>query len=161
MPGQRDPPERREGVGAQVGRRLLGRARQPPQPGDDVVVGDDDAERGVADDDREQPEVDAEGDERRPQRDAGHDARQGDRQDQEERDGLLPEERVALDGRARASVPEHEGDRRSPRVATISEFTIAWMTRRVGGRLAEPVEREPGRRPGLDPARVEGVDRRG
>ena len=82
-----------------------GVTRQPSQPRDDVVVGDDDAERGVADDDRQQPELDAERHERRPQRDAGHDARQRDRQDEEERDRLLSEERVALDGQARRACP--------------------------------------------------------
>ena len=97
-------------VRAEVGGRLLGRAGQPAKPGDDVVVDDDDAERGVADDDRQQPEVDAERDERRPQGDAGDDARQGDRQDEQERDRLPAEERVALDGE-RGERPEDQRDR--------------------------------------------------
>ena len=41
----------------------------------------------------------------------------------------------------------------------MNELMTAWTMRRVARRLREPVEREPGRRPGLDPARVEGVDR--
>ena len=59
MRRERHPPEGQEGVRAEVGRGLLERARRPPQPGDRVVVDDHDAERGVADDDREQPERDA------------------------------------------------------------------------------------------------------
>ena len=70
------------GVGAEVGRGLLEGARDAAQAGDDVVVDDDDAEGGVADDHREEAEVDAEDlGEGVAERDAGDDARQGDRQD--------------------------------------------------------------------------------
>ena len=72
---QGHPAEGHERIRAEVRRRLLRRARQPAQAGDHVVEGDDDAEGGVADDDREQAERDLERHERRPQRDAGHDAR--------------------------------------------------------------------------------------
>ena len=48
--------------------------------------------------------------ERRSQRDAGHDARQRDREDQQERDRLPAEERVALDGE-RGERPEDQRDR--------------------------------------------------
>ena len=75
--GQGDAAERDPRVGAKVGGRLLGRPRHAPQAGDDVVVGDDDAERGVADDDRQQAEVDAGRLKRRAQRDPGHHARAG------------------------------------------------------------------------------------
>ena len=47
-------------MGAEVGGRLEQVRRRAPQPGDDVVVGDDDAERGVGDDERVEAEADAE-----------------------------------------------------------------------------------------------------
>ena len=53
---QRHVPERLPGVGAEVHRRLLERARRAAQAGDDVVVDDDHAERRVADDDRDEAE---------------------------------------------------------------------------------------------------------
>ena len=37
-------------------------------------------------------------------------------------------------------------------VATTNELTSACVTRWIGDRLAEPMEREAGRRPGLDAA---------
>ena len=65
----------------------------------------------------EEAESDAErvedGVERRVQRHAGDDARQRDRQDDEERDRLAPEEPVALHGE-RGERPEHEGDHHRP-----------------------------------------------
>ena len=65
----------------------------------------------MADDDRQQAEVDAEGHERRPQRDAGHDAGQGDRQDQDRNEmRLLAEEREPLH-RERRQRAEDERDR--------------------------------------------------
>ena len=71
-----DVAERLPGVGAEVGRGLLERARHPPQAGDHVVVDDDDAEGGVADDHGEQAQVDAEDlREGVAERDAGDDAR--------------------------------------------------------------------------------------
>ena len=92
--------------GAEVGRRLLERGRRPPQPRDHVVVDDDDAERGVADDHRQQREVDVQRlRERRVQRHAGDDARQRDRQDDQERDRLAAEEVVSGRPRSTASVP--------------------------------------------------------
>ena len=97
--GQRDVAERLPGVGPEVGRGLLERARDPAQPRDDVVVDDDDAEGGVADDHGEEAEVDAEDlREGVAERDAGDDAGQGDRQDDEERDRLAAEEPIARDG---------------------------------------------------------------
>jgi len=92
------------------------------QPGDDVVVGEDDAERGVGDDERVEAETDAELErpeidrarERVLQGDAGDDPRQGDREDEQERVGVAPEEAEALhrEGGERA---EDEGDRRPAR----------------------------------------------
>ena len=63
--GKRHVAERLERVGAKVGRRLLERPRGPAQPGDRVVVDEHDAERRVADDDREEAERDVERGERR------------------------------------------------------------------------------------------------
>ena len=97
--------------GAEVGRRLLERARDAPQAGDHVVVDDDDAEGGVGDDHGEQAEVDPEHlGEGAAERDPGDDARQRDRQDDQERDGLAAEEPVAGDGERRERA-EHERDR--------------------------------------------------
>ena len=91
------------------------------QPGDDVVVDDDDAEGGVADDHREQAEVDPEHlGERVAERDAGDDPGQRDRQDDQERDRLAAEEAVARD-RQRGQRAEHQRDRRSPPAPTFSE----------------------------------------
>ena len=50
MLGQGDEAEGLPGVGAEVGRGLLEGGRGAAQAGDDVVVDDDDAEGGVADD---------------------------------------------------------------------------------------------------------------
>ena len=62
---QRHEAERLQAVGAEVHRGLDERGGGSAQPGEHVVVDDHDAEGGVADDDREQPEFDAaEGDER-------------------------------------------------------------------------------------------------
>src|SRR5207344_81554 len=84
-------------VGAEIGRRLLERARHAPQPRERVVVDDDDAEGRVADDDRQEAERDTEPLERRLQREPGDDPRQRDRQDDDERDRLPPEEAVPRD----------------------------------------------------------------
>ena len=93
--GERHQPEGLPRAGAEVGRGLLERARQPAQPRDHVVVDDHDAEGRVRDHDREQAEVDAEDlGERRVQRDTGDDPRQRDREDHQERDRLAPEEPV-------------------------------------------------------------------
>ena len=86
------------------------------------------------------------------------DAGQRDRQQQEERDRVLAEEVVALHGER----GERAQDRARAIVATVaamSEFVTARMIERVVGRLDEPVQREARRRPGLDAARVERVDR--
>ena len=50
----------------------------------------------MADDDREQPEVDVDRPQRRVQRDARDDARQGEREDHDEAQALPAEEAVAL-----------------------------------------------------------------
>src|SRR5262249_60090914 len=76
------------------------RAPGPSQPGLDVVVDDDDAERRVSDDHGRQAESDAErvehGAERGVERDAGDDAGQRYRQDHQETHGVLAEEVVTL-----------------------------------------------------------------
>ena len=72
-------------------------SRGPAQPGEHVVEDDDDAEGGVADDDREQPEADAERFEHRTEggveRDAGDDAGQRDRQDHQKEMASRPKNR--------------------------------------------------------------------
>ena len=72
-------PERLPVVGAEVGGRLVERPGRPAHARDHVVVDDDHAERRVADDDRREPERDAERaehvDDRRLQREPGDDAR--------------------------------------------------------------------------------------
>ena len=109
---QGDEAEGLPGVGAEVGRGLLERAGDPSQAGDDVVVDDDDAEGGVADDHGQQAEADppdlGEG---VAERDAGDDPGQGDRQDDQEGDRLAAEEAVAGDG-DRGQRAEDQGDRR-------------------------------------------------
>ena len=58
--------------------------RSAAQPGDHVIEGDDDAEGGVPDDDRRQPEVDARRLNGGAQRDPRHDAGKRNRQDEQE-----------------------------------------------------------------------------
>ncbi|MDT4861150.1 hypothetical protein FQZ97_957420 [compost metagenome] len=96
-------------VGAEVHGRLDQAVRGAAQTGDDVVVDRHHAEGGVADDDGQDARLDAEGLERREQRDAGDDAGQGDGQDQHQRDALLAEE-VAAVQRDRGQRAEQHGD---------------------------------------------------
>ena len=100
---KRHQPERLERVGAEVGRCLVEVGRQAAQPGEDVVVDDDDAERRVGDDQREQAERDTRLVEASIQRDAGHDAGQRDRQHDQERDRAASEELEAVHGEASPS----------------------------------------------------------
>ena len=71
---ERDVAERLHAVGAEIGRGLEEVRRRPPQSGDHVVVGDDDAERRVRDHDGAEAEVPPDPPERRLQRDGGDDA---------------------------------------------------------------------------------------
>ena len=106
-------------VGAEVGRRLQQVGRRATQPGDDVVVRDDHAERGVSDDERVESETDPEVEqaevdpavERVLQGDAGDDAGQRDGQDHQERDGVPAEELEALHGEG-PHCAQHERDDR-------------------------------------------------
>ncbi|MNG08661.1 hypothetical protein D3C84_920360 [compost metagenome] len=84
------------------------------QAGDDVVVDDHHAEGRVADDDGEHPRLDSQCLEGRQQRDPGDDPRQGNRQDQHQRDALLAEEVPAVQ-RGRSQCAEHHGDQRGNR----------------------------------------------
>ena len=97
----------------------------------DVVVDDDDAERGVADHDRPQREVDAcRNVEERVQRHARDDPGQRDRQDEQERDRLAAEEAEAVRRANAASDPEHERDRRRHERAlndSQSASRISWL----------------------------------
>src|SRR5690348_2565165 len=95
--GPDDEPEGLPAVGAEVGRRFEERARRAPQPGEDVVVDEDDAERRVPDDDRPHREPEACEDVERVQRHARDDPGERDRQDEQERDRLAAEEAEACD----------------------------------------------------------------
>ena len=160
--------ERREGhvterlpaVRTQFHRRLLERLGRASQARHHVVVDHDDAEGRVPDDDREQPEADAEGLEHGAeggvQRDARDDAGKGDRQDHEERDRVAAEERIARD-RERGERAEHERDRRR------AEAGLDRRQQRVAGALvvdrsAPPVERQAVEGPALRARGVEGVE---
>ncbi len=110
----------------------------------------------MPDDDREQPEVDAERHERGPQRDACDHARKRDGEDQEERDRLPAEEVVALDG-DRGERAEDECERRRRR-GDDERVDHGLTDRGVRRRLTEPAECDPRGRPRLDAAGVERVD---
>jgi hypothetical protein len=107
--------ERLPPVGTQVHRCLYERRRGSAQSGDHVVEDDDDAERRVADDDRPDPELEAEVAiaevDRGRQRDRRDDPRQRDRQDEDERDRLSTEESEAVHRERRARAEEERDDR--------------------------------------------------
>ena len=153
---ERHVAERLEGVGSKVGRRLFEETRGPAQPGDRVVVDEHDAERRVADDDREDPERDVERGERRRERHARHDPGQGDGQDDDERDRLATEERIARDRERSQRAEDHRDRRRAQRAHDRRQERL--LETRVVQRLADPFQREAGRWPGRGPALVERVD---
>ena len=119
-----DVAERLDAVGAEVHRRLGQRAGHAAQPGDDVVVDDDHAERRVADHDRPEPEVDLPEREVRVERHAGDDPGQRDRQHEQERDRLRG--RRSGNG-ARRTTPPSRAPARS-----------AWRARRPSARARAP-----------------------
>ena len=90
----------------------------PAQPRDRVVVDEHDAERRVADHDRQQSEREADRVEGRVEGHPGHDPRKRDREDDEERDRLSAEEVVARDGERRER-PEHHCASVAPKAALI------------------------------------------
>src|SRR5215210_6048154 len=143
-------------VGTEVHRRLDERGRRPPQPREDVVVDDHDAEGRVADHDRPERERHApEGVEGR-ERDARDHARKRDRQHEQERERLAAEEAEARHGGG-GHRPEHERDpRRGERRLQREQQRVTGL--RVVPRDAEPPQREAGDRPALDVGGVEGVD---
>ena len=100
--------KRLEAIGAQVHGGLDQGAGGAPEPGQHVVVHDHDAEGRVAQDDGPDAEGDAGHAERAPEADAGDDAGQGDREDQEER-WPLAEEAPAPD-RGGGERPQDQGD---------------------------------------------------
>ena len=154
-----DVAEGLQAVGAEVGRRLLERLRGAPQPGHDVVEDHDDAERRVADDDRQQAQRHAEHlREGRVERHGGDDARQRDRQDDEERDRLAAEEAVARDGdRGHACRAAS-----ATAVASSPHLTLVHSASRTPGLCSARSNHEKVRPAGghfCTPRRVERVDR--
>src|ERR1051325_9877077 len=163
--GEERRPHLREGheaeglprVGAEIGGRLLQRAREPPQPRLRIVVDEDDAEGRVPDDDREQPEVDPDRRVGRAQREAGDDPGQREGQDHEQRDRVATEEVKARDGE-RGQRPEHERQGRRPERRTHREpERLAHAL--VVARDREPLRRIAVNRPALRDALVERVER--
>ena len=147
--------ERLPRVGAEIHGRLVERARHPPHSCDRVVVDDDDAERGMPDDDREQAEIDPQRPERGVQRHPGHDPGERDREDDQERDRLPPEEAIA----------RHRDCGERPQQHCQCRGTEPGLDRRpksipdpgiVYG-LLEPLERQPCDRPVVRPPFVERV----
>src|SRR5436190_13522562 len=151
-----DEAERLPAVGAEVHRGLQERRRRPPQARKHVVVDEHHAERRVPDHDRPDrephPGEGVEGVQRHP----GDDSGQRDRQDQQERDRLAPEEAEAVD-RERGGSPEHERDpgRQQPDLQREPERRADVLV--VPG-VPEPVERVRRDRPALDRRAVEGVE---
>src|SRR5205807_8708180 len=86
----------------------------------------------------------------------GHDARQRDRQDEQERDGVSAEEAKAAH-RCRRSRPEDERERRREPAGFQRELQRVPGLGVVPGR-AEPLRAEARNRPALDVGGVEGVD---
>ena len=99
-------PEGLEAVGAEIHRGFDQIARQPAEPGDGVVVDHHDAERGVAEHDGPDREIDAHDVEGRTQRDAGDDAGKRDRQHEQQARSSRGRRSVARDSAAAASVPK-------------------------------------------------------
>ena len=103
-----DVPERLKGIRTEVHRRLDQGRRQAPEPRKRVVVNHHDAERRVPDDNCPEREIKSQEVEPGPQRDAGDDARQCDRQDEKERDRVAAEKPRALQGQCRQGA-KHQG----------------------------------------------------
>ena len=110
----------------------------------------------MADDDGEQPEVDAERPERVAQRHAGHDARQRDRQHHQEGHRLATEELEALHGQgSHGAEDERDAGRAQGRDDRVQE---GLANRSIGCRPGKPLQGIVGDRPGLDPALVERIE---
>ena len=112
--GQQHVAEGLEAVGAEIHRRLDQRAGGAPEPRHRIVVDDDDAEGRVAEHDRPEREGDVGEREGGAERDAGDDAGKRDRQDEEQRDRLAPEEARARH-RGGGERAEHEREQRRDR----------------------------------------------
>ena len=110
----------------------------------------------MADDDRKETEVDADGLVRRAECEPGDDPRQRDRQDDDERDGVAPEEAEAGDGERRERADDHREEGRAEGGLDREPERATYALVVVGDR--EPLSREVLDRPALRHALVEGVD---
>ncbi|MNV51584.1 hypothetical protein D3C71_1436360 [compost metagenome] len=137
---QDDVAEGLPAVGAEVHRGLDQTVRGTAQTGDDVVVDDHHAEGRVADDDGEHPRLDAQCLEGCQQRDPGDDPRQGDRQDQHQRDALLAEEVSAVQCRRSQRAKDH-GNQRGNR-GDLQRQLDGFEHVRPGERHADPLPSE-------------------
>ena len=153
--GHGDVPERLDRARAQVRGSLVEGPRAAPEPGDRVVVDDHHAERGVAGDDREQPEWEATHVDRRVEGHPGHDPGQGQRQDQDERDRPPSEEPEAVDGERRQRA-QGDGDDGGPDRGLDRQDHGVAQAAVVEGR-PEPLGGPVRDRPRLAPVAVERV----
>src|SRR5579864_5575990 len=153
--GPDDEAKRLPAVRAEILRRFDERRRRAPQPREHVVVDDHDAEGRVTDDDRPQRQVDVARDESRVERDAGDDARERDREHEEERHGLTAEEAEAVHSERRGGA-EHERDTGGDEPDPDGQPKRLLHLRRPG--RMEPVGRERWNRPALDVRLVERVE---
>jgi len=153
---ERDATEGHPGVGTKVGGGLLWATRKAAQARHDVVVRHHNAEGGVRNDDCGEAKPNAEELEAALQRNAGDHAGERDRQDEEERDGVLPEEVVPLH-RERGERAKHQRNQRCGGGGNEG-VEQRRADRRIRRRLTEPVQRKASRRPSGELALVEGVD---
>ena len=148
-----------EPVGAEIHRRLDQRAGGAAETRDGIVVDDDDAEGGVAEHDRPEARIGIPQAEGRAQRDAGDDAGQRDRQDDQQRDRLAAEEPGPRQ-RRRGKRAEDQRQRGRDR-ATLSDKRQRRPDVGPAPGDGEPLRGQPRRRP--DVALLlggEGIERR-